>query len=114
VRVRDRLRANASSHHLSAAGAALLDLIDDEESSEETSDDSGEHSDYEPATKHSVTASVRELPGRIRKTPVEKVKYGAGYNYGVPGMLSSKFYITVLEKMFHLFQCFGNWPTLPG
>ncbi|XP_060563400.1 kinesin-like protein KIF24, partial [Ruditapes philippinarum] len=85
VRVRDRLRANASSHHLSGAGAAILDLIDDEESSEESGDDSEEPADYEPAVKHSVTASVKELPGRIRKTPVEKVKYGAGYNYGVPG-----------------------------
>ncbi|XP_053406268.1 kinesin-related protein 3-like [Mercenaria mercenaria] len=86
VRVRDRSRTNASSHHLSAAGAALLDLIDDEESSEDSDEDSEEHSDYEPAVKHSVTASVaREFPGRVRKTPVEKVKYGAGYNYGVPG-----------------------------
>jgi hypothetical protein len=87
VRVRDRLRANASSHHLSGAGAAILDLIDDEESSEESGDDSEEPADYEPAVKHSVTASVKELPGRIRKTPVEKVKYGAGYNYGVPGTI---------------------------
>ncbi|KAL4228105.1 Kinesin-like protein kif24 [Mactra antiquata] len=86
VPVRDRSRTTASSHHLSAAGAAILDLISDEDTSEESSGDSGEHSDYEPAVKHSVTTSVvKEFPGRIRKTPVEKIKYGAGYNYGVPG-----------------------------
>lgn len=80
--VNDRSRTNAGIHHQSSASGAIFDLTDDEESEE----DPTEHSDYEPATKHSVTASVvRELPGRISKMPVEKVKYGAGYNYGVPG-----------------------------
>ena len=87
VRVRERLRTNASSHHLSAVGATILDLISDDESTPESSTESDEHSDYEPAVKHSVTASVtREVPLKNRKTPVETVKYGAGYNYGVPGM----------------------------
>ena len=84
VRVRDRLRPNNSSHNLSAAGAALLDLISDEESSESGSDDSEEHSDYEPAVKHSVTASVSKAP-IVKKAPVGKVTYKSGYNYGVPG-----------------------------
>lgn len=93
VRVHDRSRSNASSHHLSGAGAAILGLIDDDDnddgdddSAEMSSSGSESHSDYEPAVKHSVTASVsRASPPRIRKTPVEKVKHGAGYNYGVPG-----------------------------
>ena len=80
VRVRDRSHAG-----LSVAGAAFLGLMSDD-SSEGSSSESAEHSDYEPAVKHSVTAdAARELPIRMRKTPVEKVKHGAGYNYGVPG-----------------------------
>ena len=86
VRVHERSRINASSHHLSGAGAAILDLISDDDSTEGSSSGSEGHSDYEPAVKHSVTTSVsRTSPPRLRKTPVEKVKHGAGYNYGVPG-----------------------------
>lgn len=70
-------------------GSAVLPRTSDEDSTETSTDDSEEHSDYEPAEKHSVTASVaRGLPGKLRKTPVEKVKHGAGYNYGVPGNCS--------------------------
>lgn len=85
--MRERGHANASSQHIFAIGSTGFGRTSDEDSTETTSDDSEEQSDYEPAEKHSVTASVaRGLPGRLRKTPVEKVKHGAGYNYGVPGM----------------------------
>ncbi|XP_052791398.1 uncharacterized protein LOC128225569 [Mya arenaria] len=85
VRIRDRSHTSASSHQLSAAGASGLHFDSDDESTDSSTAESEEHSDYEPAVKHSVTTSVRELPGKVRKVPVEKVKHGAGYNYGVPG-----------------------------
>lgn len=99
--MRDRSRINSSSHHLSAAGAAILDLLSDEETSESSSGESEEHSDYEPAVKHSVTTSVRELPSKVKVAPVERVKHGAGYNYGVPGTLFSFFfYQFLMHKVF--------------
>ena len=87
VRVRDRGHSNVSSHHVFGIGASVLPRTSDEDSTETSGSDSEEHSDYEPAEKHSVTASAaRGLPGRLqRKVAVEKVKNAAGYNYGVPG-----------------------------
>ncbi|KAH3840405.1 kinesin-related protein 3-like [Dreissena polymorpha] len=88
VRVRERSNASASSHHLSPG--ALLDLLSDDNTESSGTDSGEDHSDYEPAVKHSVSASaVRELPRSVKKAPVETVRHGAGYNYGVPGGGSS-------------------------
>ena len=107
VRVHDRSRINASSHHLSGAGAAILDLLsNDDDSAEMSSSGSEGHSDYEPAVKHSVTTSVsRSSPPRNRKTPVEKVKHGAGYNYGVPGLSSYEHFHTKVTQDSQLMYC---------
>ncbi|KAK3606223.1 hypothetical protein CHS0354_037895 [Potamilus streckersoni] len=92
VQVHERpQRTNTSIHHLSQAGAAtLLDLLSDTSESESSDDDSSHHSDYEPAIKHSVSAaSTHNSSPLVQKTPVERIRHGKGYNYGVPGATAS-------------------------
>ncbi|KAL3867065.1 hypothetical protein ACJMK2_044298 [Sinanodonta woodiana] len=85
-----RKRNRSPAHSASQAGTAtLLDLLSDTSESE-SSDDSSHHSDYEPAIKHSVSAaSTHNSSPLIQKAPVERIRHGKGYNYGVPGAAAS-------------------------
>lgn len=52
------------------------------DSSTEESNDSSEHSDYEPVSKQSNNAIAS--PSRGSKISVERVRHSEGYNYGLP------------------------------